>query len=78
MPGEECVLCCALRGRPRSPPAKTITTKTKQKNNQLGFRSTRVAGGRLLHNGVALMLRGVNRHEWHERWGERSVVVVIG
>jgi hypothetical protein len=42
--------------------------KTEQ-NPKLGFRSTRVARGRLLHNGVALMLRGVNRHEWHERWG---------
>jgi hypothetical protein len=36
----------------------------------VGFRTTRVSGGHLLHNDKPLLLRGVNRHEWHERWGE--------
>jgi beta-galactosidase/beta-glucuronidase len=37
---------------------------------QVGFRCTRVSGGQLLHNNAPLLLRGVNRHEWHDRWGE--------
>ncbi|WIA37008.1 hypothetical protein OEZ86_013994 [Tetradesmus obliquus] len=37
---------------------------------QVGFRTTRIGGGHLLHNGQPLLLRGVNRHEWHERWGK--------
>lgn len=39
---------------------------------QVGFRTTRIGGGHLLHNGQPLLLRGVNRHEWHERWGETT------
>jgi hypothetical protein len=31
---------------------------------QLGFRHTEVCRGRLLHNGRAITLRGVNRHEF--------------
>lgn len=36
---------------------------------QIGFRHTCVSAGQLLHNNRPLLLRGVNRHEWHERWG---------
>lgn len=38
---------------------------------QMGFRTTSVSGGQLLHNNQPVLLRGVNRHEWHERWGEQ-------
>ncbi|GBF99412.1 beta-D-galactosidase [Raphidocelis subcapitata] len=37
---------------------------------QLGFRNTRVAGGQLLHNNAPLLIRGVNRHEWHDVKGK--------
>lgn len=39
-------------------------------SKQMGFRCTRVCDGQLLHNNRPLLLRGVNRHEWHDRWGE--------
>jgi beta-galactosidase/beta-glucuronidase len=37
---------------------------------QVGFRHTCVAGGRLLHNGRPLLLKGVNRHEFDDVKGE--------
>ena len=37
---------------------------------QVGFRTARIADGALLHNNARVMLRGVNRHEWHERRGK--------
>jgi len=49
---------------------------------QLGFRHTEVAAGQLLHNGRLVMMRGVNRHEWHPQSGkvvdERHMVRVGG
>jgi beta-galactosidase/beta-glucuronidase len=36
----------------------------------LGFRDDRVGGGRLLHNGRPVTLRGVNRHEWDAAAGK--------
>lgn len=37
---------------------------------QVGFRRTEVHAGRLLHNGVPIMLRGVNRHEFEPETGK--------
>ena len=37
---------------------------------QVGFRHAEVLGARLLHNGRPVMLRGVNRHEFHPRRGK--------
>lgn len=34
---------------------------------EVGFRKIAIEGGQLLVNGVAITLRGVNRHEWHPR-----------
>ncbi len=36
---------------------------------RVGFRRVEVRDGRLLVNGRKIMLRGVNRHEWHPRRG---------
>ena len=38
---------------------------------RVGFRDVRVAGRELLVNGRAVEIRGVNRHEFHERFGKR-------
>ncbi len=38
---------------------------------RVGFRDVRVAGRELLVNGKAVEIRGVNRHEFHERLGKR-------
>ena len=37
---------------------------------QVGFRDARVLGGALLHNNRRVVLRGVNRHEWHDAKGK--------
>lgn len=36
----------------------------------MGFRQSEVQNGRLLHNGVPIMLRGVNRHEFDPKTGK--------
>jgi len=36
---------------------------------RIGFRTVRAADGRLTVNGKAILLRGVNRHEWHPDHG---------
>ena len=36
---------------------------------RVGFRQVEVRGGQLLVNGKAVMLKGVNRHEWHPQCG---------
>lgn len=53
---------------PRLYPA-TLTTPGEQIDIRIGFRTVEIAGSRILVNGAPLMLRGVNRHEWHPLTG---------
>lgn len=43
-------------------------------SHRIGFRQVEILNGQLCLNGRPIMLRGVNRHEWHARYG-RAVPV---
>lgn len=47
----------------------TLTTPGEQLEIRIGFRTVTIDGTRILVNGAPLMLRGVNRHEWHPLTG---------
>ncbi len=49
----------------RDEAGNTIAVHTQR----VGFRSVEIKNGNLLVNGVAIMLKGVNRHEWHPHLG---------
>jgi len=37
---------------------------------QVGFRTACISDGSLLHNNARILIRGVNRHEWHDVHGK--------
>ncbi len=45
--------------------AATLHTATERLDLRIGFRTVRIDGDRITVNGRPLLLRGVNRHEWH-------------
>src|SRR5262249_4221638 len=47
----------------------TITAAGERVALRIGFRTVAVTGGQLTVNGRPLLLRGVNRHEWHPEHG---------
>ncbi len=49
--------------------AATLTTPGEQIEIRIGFRTVSIDGTRIIVNGAPLMLRGVNRHEWHPLTG---------
>jgi beta-galactosidase len=53
---------------PRLYDAELVTPGEKVRL-RIGFRTVEVTGGQLLVNGKAILLRGVNRHEWHPDHG---------
>ncbi|HEX3779488.1 MAG TPA: glycoside hydrolase family 2 TIM barrel-domain containing protein [Pseudonocardiaceae bacterium] len=46
-----------------------LATESERVRLRIGFRTVRVADGLLTVNGKAILLRGVNRHEWHPEHG---------
>ncbi|WP_017559036.1 glycoside hydrolase family 2 TIM barrel-domain containing protein [Nocardiopsis baichengensis] len=46
-----------------------VRTAGERVRTRVGFRTVEVSGGRLRVNGRPLLLRGVNRHEWHPDHG---------
>ncbi|WP_159944823.1 MULTISPECIES: glycoside hydrolase family 2 TIM barrel-domain containing protein [unclassified Nocardiopsis] len=46
-----------------------VRTPGEEARVRVGFRTVEVSGGRLRVNGRPLLLRGVNRHEWHPDHG---------
>ncbi|HEY4018596.1 MAG TPA: glycoside hydrolase family 2 TIM barrel-domain containing protein [Pseudonocardiaceae bacterium] len=46
-----------------------LATPGERVRLRIGFRTVRVADGQLTVNGKAILLRGVNRHEWHPDHG---------
>jgi beta-galactosidase len=47
----------------------TLSTAGETVAIRIGFRTVAIADGRLLVNGRPVLLRGVNRHEWHPEHG---------
>jgi beta-galactosidase len=47
----------------------TVSTESETVRIAVGFRTVSIEDATLLANGVPLVLRGVNRHEWHPRTG---------
>ena len=46
-----------------------LATPGEKVRLRIGFRTVETTGGQLLVNGKAILLRGVNRHEWHPDHG---------
>jgi beta-galactosidase len=47
----------------------TLATADERVGVRIGFRTVAVVDGRLTVNGAPILLRGVNRHEWHPEHG---------
>jgi beta-galactosidase len=46
-----------------------LTTPGEKVRLRIGFRTVKITGGQLTVNGRAILIRGVNRHEWHPDHG---------
>ena len=47
----------------------TVSTDAETVSLRIGFRTVAIADGILTVNGSRIVFRGVNRHEWHPRYG---------
>jgi beta-galactosidase len=47
----------------------TVSTDTETVSLRIGFRTVEIVDGILTVNGARIVFRGVNRHEWHPRYG---------